>query len=779
MSVTVIRNLAKAADAKTIADVAKVGRYFRHPDSARIVYPTIVQQPIGTLPAGRDLRIGIVGAGAAGIAALNELSRLVNDKTGTVNVTLYESDPDSFLFDLARGLTVRGKKAGRVLAVQSDDKTVYEVGAMRFPESAGLTWQYAQRVFGPTAQVQVFPNPGKIATEFVFGHQADRYKGNYWQDPASPTRAVRDLVLSRLVGVNAPALMPIGSRTPEEVIKVLTSETSSDALLQEIDRDWKQFIADHDGTTLEGAVRAIIRADGASLPALPGLSPSDTENYYVELFARFGFGTGGFKSLFGISIVEMMRLILWDYSNEYTLPVKENVDFIRRLYTTTLAAAPSGKFSVTPIQGRVSDVFHRNNAGANAAVVTYYAPGSDKLQDQSYDYVILALPHEQLTGVVTRAGYASKPSATVTFGDQSLGLEARAFTNVLPPLLLSTTSDIPNARAASAVSMLRMVRSSKIFGTISNAELANLPKLSLPDGTSEPIKAVVSDSGLATSYIVPSSLSSDFSSVLASYTWDDDSTRLQRDFGAYPQNPPTGAGVQDANGMFTRMINRADKDIKFPGEGVYKRWWFVDILKKIQVDNRFVFDWTTNGSAGGFKLDLSGDHYQSNFCFRYHTHAQHPELDSRFFIASDSFSHLGGWLEGAFMSSVNAVAGLVLAVNNGNAASLNNEAGKVFTTLDSVVYTAPTPPPATRAADGLLYANDPIIHAFKEVFALYGPTMKTLINEQFGDGVISSTDLELTFDRQPGPDGDRIAIGLSGRYEPFGKAVTVSPRKRG
>lgn len=102
MSVTVIRNLAKAPDGKTIADVAKVGRYFRHPDSARIVYPTIVQQPLGTLPAGKSLRVAIVGAGAAGIAALNELSRMVNDTTGTVNVSLYESDPDSFLFDLAR-----------------------------------------------------------------------------------------------------------------------------------------------------------------------------------------------------------------------------------------------------------------------------------------------------------------------------------------------------------------------------------------------------------------------------------------------------------------------------------------------------------------------------------------------------------------------------------------------------------------------------------------------------------------------------------------------------
>lgn len=767
MGITVIRNLAKAADAKTVADVAKVGRYFRHPDSVRIVYPTIVQQPIGTLPAGKDLRVAIVGAGAAGVAALNELSRLVNDHTGSVNVSLYESDPDSFLFALSRGLNVRGKKAGRVLAVQSDDSTVYEVGAMRFPESAGLTWQYAARVFGPDALVQVFPNPGKTATEFVFGHQADRYKGDHWQDAASPTRAVRDLVLSRLVGINAPALLPIGSRTPAQVIEVISSQDSSDTLLKEIDRDWKQFVTDHDGTTLEGAVRVIIRDYGSALPAMPGLGPDERQNYYVELFGRFGFGTGGFKSLFGISIVEMMRLILWDYANEYTLPVKENVDFIRQMYLSTLAGASAGKFTVTPIQGRVSDVFHRKVADSNVAVVTHYAAGSDKLLDQSFDYVILALPHEQLIGVVTRAGYAPQASPSVTFGDAALGLQARAFTDVLPPLLLSTASDIPNARAASAVSMLRMVRSSKVFGTIHNAELANLPTLALPDGTLEPIKAVVSDSGLATSYIVPSSLSPDYSSVLVSYTWDDDSTRLQRDFGAYPQNPPVDGGAQDANGMFTRMINRADKDIKLPSEAVYKRWWLVDVLKKIQLTNRLVFDWTTNGSAGGFKLDLSGDHYQSNFCFRYHTHAQHPELDNRVFIASDSFSHLGGWLEGAFMSSVNAVAGIVVSANGGEAASLNSEAAKLFSTLESVVYTPPAPVPVDAVSDVVVHANDPLIHAFKEAFAMYGATMKGLINEQFGDGVMSSTDFDVTLDRRPDSGGDRIIIAMSGRYEPF------------
>jgi tryptophan 2-monooxygenase len=62
-----------------------------------------------------------------------------------------------------------------------------------------------------------------------------------------------------------------------------------------------------------------------------------------------------------------------------------------------------------------------------------------------------------------------------------------------------------------------------------------------------------------------------------------------------------------------------------------------------------------------------------------------PPLDSRVFLASCSCSHLGGWLEGAFMSAVNAVAGIVVSLNQGRVGALNAEAQKLFTTLTPVI----------------------------------------------------------------------------------------------
>lgn len=139
--------------------------------------------------------------------------------------------------------------------------------------------------------------------------------------------------------------------------------------------------------------------------------------------------------------------------------------------------------------------------------------------------------------------------------------------------------------------------------------------------------------------------------------------------------------------MFRTMINRAARNVLDPAnpKAAPSVWWFSRLLSAVREDDRFVFDWSTNGTAGGFKLDSTGDHHQSNLCFRYHTHARNPELGNRFFLASDSYSHLGGWLEGAFMSAINAVSGLIVAANRGDTKALSNAARPVVTGLRPIV----------------------------------------------------------------------------------------------
>ena len=48
-----------------------------------------------------------------------------------------------------------------------------------------------------------------------------------------------------------------------------------------------------------------------------------------------------------------------------------------------------------------------------------------------------------------------------------------------------------------------------------------------------------------------------------------------------------------------------------------------------------------------------------------------------------------------------------------------------------------------------------------------GPAWKALIEEEFGDGIMSAIDFDMTIDRQPDPKGDRVKIAMTGKFLPF------------
>jgi phenylalanine 2-monooxygenase len=152
---------------------------------------------------------------------------------------------------------------------------------------------------------------------------------------------IADTALDALVPVRTNNFPPAFT-SPEPTQKFLPEAGSTKAQIQ---ADWEVFIKDHDGTTLEAAVRFILTTaqQNGRLPAITGLTGHQLLDWCVELFGRFGFGTGGFKPLYNISLVEMMRLVLWDYSNEYTFPpnlAPGNVDFIARLHDIAVSPPP-------------------------------------------------------------------------------------------------------------------------------------------------------------------------------------------------------------------------------------------------------------------------------------------------------------------------------------------------------------------------------------------------------------------------------------------------------
>ena len=63
--------------------------------------------------------------------------------------------------------------------------------------------------------------------------------------------------------------------------------------------------------------------------------------------------------------------------------------------------------------------------------------------------------------------------------------------------------------------------------------------------------------------------------------------------------------------------------------------------------------------------------------------------------------------------------------------------------------------------------TDPLIYRFYELVMVNGPALKVLIEEEFGDGIMSAIDFDLQMERQPDPRGDRVKITMSGKFLPY------------
>jgi cyanate lyase len=70
----------------------------------------------------------------------------------------------------------------------------------------------------------------------------------------------------------------------------------------------------------------------------------------------------------------------------------------------------------------------------------------------------------------------------------------------------------------------------------------------------------------------------------------------------------------------------------------------------------------------------------------------------------------------------------------------------------------------TRGALAEAVSTDPTIYRFYEVLQVYGPTIKELIHEQFGDGIMSAINFKLDVTRREDPSGERVVVTLDGKF---------------
>ncbi|WP_460141618.1 cyanase [Pseudomonas sp. S2_E01] len=85
--------------------------------------------------------------------------------------------------------------------------------------------------------------------------------------------------------------------------------------------------------------------------------------------------------------------------------------------------------------------------------------------------------------------------------------------------------------------------------------------------------------------------------------------------------------------------------------------------------------------------------------------------------------------------------------------------------LDDDVATAMTVFP-TKGWDQAI-PQDPLIYRLYELVGVYGPTLKDVIQEKFGDGIMSAIDFSMHVDKIEDPKGDRVLVTLNGKFLPY------------
>lgn len=72
-----------------------------------------------------------------------------------------------------------------------------------------------------------------------------------------------------------------------------------------------------------------------------------------------------------------------------------------------------------------------------------------------------------------------------------------------------------------------------------------------------------------------------------------------------------------------------------------------------------------------------------------------------------------------------------------------------------------------RGSFDALPPTDPTVYRLYEVLQVYGPALKALIHEEFGDGIMSAINFDLQLGRVAADDGERVQITLTGKFLPY------------
>lgn len=129
--------------------------------------------------------------------------------------------------------------------------------------------------------------------------------------------------------------------------------------------------------------------------------------------------------------------------------------------------------------------------------------------------------------------------------------------------------------------------------------------------------------------------------------------------------------------------------------------------------------------------------------------------------------------KGLSFADLEAVVGLdevcIAAIFYRQATASEDEATKILLALDLPLALAPELTSAPVKGLGPIVPTDPLIYRFYEIMQVYGMPMKDVIQEKFGDGIMSAIDFTLEIEKVEDPKGDRVKVTMNGKFLPYKK----------
>jgi len=580
--------------------------------------------------AGKDIRIAIIGAGFAGATAAHELKRAFGEHFTSAAISIFEAKTN----EGGEEAVIGGRASSQYFKDSNGRRYVNEMGPMRVPENSKLFWHYLLKIEGDPKVIQeIFPNPGVVATQLVY--RGVRYawgglNGGAYPEPVDPndpnivdwSRLVEDIF-----GRNGfVASLEFEGHNPQSIGQLLMKGELSAEDKDNINTYWQYFLLKFEAVSFVGALTDFFDGSAPHRRRWGG-----TE---FNMFSTLGLGTGGFGPLFPVCFLEIFRLLLWQYDQEYS-PSLSMADIVRKLMELDVMGN-SEKISVRPFT--VNYIGLSKDSGL--PMISYVNRGSadeeifNNTKSEVFDFVIVTAPLRSmqicmnLDANVPPAPYAGCQDAVFGNCDSTMIREAIRIPHVM--------------------------NASKMFGFLPAKPWVN--NEDWPHIHGDPIKCVLTDTLARQMYFLDPYPEEDSAgcNALISYNWGDDAVQIM-------------AVRNYEQGQFTNPAASPDFVLKNAYQNgicsAIENSPIAETLNQITVANQYEtlqsVIWQEEPMIfGGFKIDYPQQYYYTvQMVYQYQ---QADQLEStRVFLAGNNVSFQGGWIEGAMQSAVNAASAVL------------------------------------------------------------------------------------------------------------------------